>query len=225
MLLNQASAATSTSLLDALSAAATANATSGSGKWLDVRPYDGEIIVTQNLGAVTGTIAGKLQSASDANGTERRRHHGRHVRHQHGEQHLEARHRPEDGHGRLPGLRRHHRHRPVAGERGRFRQEEDRLSRGFHRVPRRRSCDTEVGPGASLILRPTGRSDWRCAVLFDAAYIDTLGMAGYGNPVALGKATDFQAAAVGKTLLIGSTVPTRSATGNPRTTASSCCCS
>ncbi|SRR5258708_947709 len=69
LLLNQGSAATSTSLLDAVSAAATANATSGSGKWLDVRVYDGEILVTQNLGAVTGTIAGKLQSASDANGT------------------------------------------------------------------------------------------------------------------------------------------------------------
>ena len=69
MLNSQASAATSTSLLDALSAAATANATSGSGKWLDVRAYDGELIVTQNLGAVTGTIAGKLQTASDANGT------------------------------------------------------------------------------------------------------------------------------------------------------------
>jgi hypothetical protein len=69
MLLNQASAATATSLLDALSAAATANATSGSGKWLDVRAYDGEILVTQQLGAVTGTIAGKLQSATDANGT------------------------------------------------------------------------------------------------------------------------------------------------------------
>lgn len=69
MLLSQASAATSTSLLDALSAAATANATSGSGKWLDVRVYDGEILVVLNLGAVTGTIAGKLQSATDANGT------------------------------------------------------------------------------------------------------------------------------------------------------------
>lgn len=69
MLLNQASAATSTSLLDAISAANTAAATSGSAKWLDVRPYDGEIMVTLNLGAVTGTIAGKLQSASDANGT------------------------------------------------------------------------------------------------------------------------------------------------------------
>jgi len=69
MLASQASASTPTSLLDALSAAATANATSGSGKWLDVRVYDGEILITQNLGAVTGTIAGKLQSASDANGT------------------------------------------------------------------------------------------------------------------------------------------------------------
>jgi len=69
MLNSQASASTMTSLLDALSAAATANATSGSGKWLDVRPYDGEILVVQQLGAVTGTIAGKLQSATDANGT------------------------------------------------------------------------------------------------------------------------------------------------------------
>jgi hypothetical protein len=69
MLLSQASAATSTSLLRAVSAANTAAATSGSGMWLDVRPYDGEIMVTLDLGAVTGTIAGKLQSATDANGT------------------------------------------------------------------------------------------------------------------------------------------------------------
>lgn len=69
MLLNQASAATASSLIDAVSAANTAAATSGSGKWLDVRAYDGEILVTQNIGAVTGSITGKLQSASDANGT------------------------------------------------------------------------------------------------------------------------------------------------------------
>jgi hypothetical protein len=69
MLLSQASAATSTSLLRAVSAANTAAATSGSGLWLDVRPYDGEIMVTLDIGAVTGTIAGKLQSATDANGT------------------------------------------------------------------------------------------------------------------------------------------------------------
>lgn len=69
MLFNQASASTTTSLLDPVSAAATVNATSGAGKWLDVRVYDGEILVTQLLGAITGTIVGKLQSASDANGT------------------------------------------------------------------------------------------------------------------------------------------------------------
>ena len=69
MLNSQASAATSTSLLRSVSAANTAAATSGSGLWLDVRPYEGEIMVTLDLGAVTGTIAGKLQSATDANGT------------------------------------------------------------------------------------------------------------------------------------------------------------
>lgn len=69
MIGNQASAATSTSLIDSVSAANTAAATSGTGKWLDVRPYDGEILVTQQIGAVTGSITGKLQSASDANGT------------------------------------------------------------------------------------------------------------------------------------------------------------
>lgn len=69
MLLNQASAATSTALLRPVSAANTAAATSGSGMWLDVRSYDGEIMVVLELGAVTGTISGKLQSATDANGT------------------------------------------------------------------------------------------------------------------------------------------------------------
>lgn len=69
MLNSQGSAATSKALLRPVSAAATANATSGSGMWLDVRPYDGEIMVVLELGAVTGTIAGKLQSATDANGT------------------------------------------------------------------------------------------------------------------------------------------------------------
>src|SRR4051812_41971433 len=69
MLLSQASAATSTSILRAVSAANTAAATTGSGLWLDVRVYDGELMVTLDLGAVTGTIAGKLQGATDVNGT------------------------------------------------------------------------------------------------------------------------------------------------------------
>ena len=70
MLNNQASAATATQILPAVSAANTAGATtSTSGGYLDVRGYDGELLVVLNLGAVTGSIAGKLQSASDANGT------------------------------------------------------------------------------------------------------------------------------------------------------------
>lgn len=68
MLHSQASAATASSILDPLSAAATANATSGSGKWLDVRSYDGQLLVIQHSGAITGTLAGKLQSATDADG-------------------------------------------------------------------------------------------------------------------------------------------------------------
>lgn len=70
MMNSQGSAATSTALLHAVDAANTAAATSGTGLWLDVRPYDGEIMVTQNVGVVTaGSITGKLQSATDANGT------------------------------------------------------------------------------------------------------------------------------------------------------------
>lgn len=65
----QAVTPTATSLIDAASAANTAAATSGNGKWLDVRAYEGDIIVVQQIGAVTGSITGKLQSASDANGT------------------------------------------------------------------------------------------------------------------------------------------------------------
>jgi hypothetical protein len=70
MLLAQASATTLTSLLDAVSATNTATATSGSGKWLDIRPYDGEILVVQQCGVLTGTsLNGKMQSATDANGS------------------------------------------------------------------------------------------------------------------------------------------------------------
>lgn len=65
----QAVTPTVTSLIDAVSAANTAAATSGSGKWLDVRTYEGDILVVQQIGAVTGSITGKLQSATDANGT------------------------------------------------------------------------------------------------------------------------------------------------------------
>jgi len=68
MLHSQASAATSASLLNPINAAATANATSPNDYWLDVRPYDGEILVIQNIGVTTGSITGKLQSATNSSG-------------------------------------------------------------------------------------------------------------------------------------------------------------
>ena len=69
MLLSQASALTVTPLLNAVQATNTASATSGTGNWLDVRTYDGEIAVLVNVGVVTsGSMAPKLQSATDANG-------------------------------------------------------------------------------------------------------------------------------------------------------------
>ncbi len=69
MMNSQASAATVASLLNPANAANTAAATTSSGNWLDVRPYTGEIVVVQNIGVTTGTITGKLQSASDNAGT------------------------------------------------------------------------------------------------------------------------------------------------------------
>jgi len=69
MMNSQASAATVSSLLNPANAANTAAATSGSGLWLDVRPYTGEILVTQNIGVTTGTLTGKLQSATDNAGS------------------------------------------------------------------------------------------------------------------------------------------------------------
>lgn len=44
-------------------------------------------------------------------------------------------------------------------------------------------------------------------VIFDNAYLEQLGLAGT-RPAALGKASDFPAAAVGKTILIGATTYT-----------------
>lgn len=58
-------------LLLPVSAANTAAATSGAGAWLDISNFIGDILVVQNVGALTGagSLNGKLQAASDANGT------------------------------------------------------------------------------------------------------------------------------------------------------------
>jgi hypothetical protein len=128
MLLNQASAATTTSILDPVSAANTAAATSGSAKWLDVRAYDGEILVTQVLGAITGTIAGKLQSATDANGTGAADITGYTFPVNTTNQSSKVVVDPEESRRRLPGIRGHHRDRSVSGGGDRGRQAEDRLT-------------------------------------------------------------------------------------------------
>lgn len=66
MISSDSRAATVVSVLPAISAAATANATSG---WIDVRPYKGNLKFIVNTGTITGTLAGKLQSATDSGGT------------------------------------------------------------------------------------------------------------------------------------------------------------
>lgn len=70
MLSSQASAATTATILPSVSAANTAAATtSTSGGYVDVRAYQGEILCIITTGAITGSVTGKLQYASDANGT------------------------------------------------------------------------------------------------------------------------------------------------------------
>lgn len=53
-------------LLDPVSAANTAAATSG---WVDVREAEGDIVFTNQLGAVTGSCTWTIEHASDGSGT------------------------------------------------------------------------------------------------------------------------------------------------------------
>lgn len=53
---------TSLELLAAGSKAATANAT---GSAVDVSAYEGPMVVVQNIGAITGSIVGKIQDSAD----------------------------------------------------------------------------------------------------------------------------------------------------------------
>jgi len=66
MLANQGQAGVIANILSPVSAAATANATSG---WIDVRAYEGDIVITQHIGAMTGIIVGALDDATDASGS------------------------------------------------------------------------------------------------------------------------------------------------------------
>lgn len=66
MLNNEAQAATSTKLLDPVSAANTAAATSG---WVDVRALEGDIMFVNQVGALTGSITWTIEDATDGSGT------------------------------------------------------------------------------------------------------------------------------------------------------------
>lgn len=66
MLVN-AQGATSLILLAAAEAANTAAAT---GTAVDVSALEGPIIVTQDLGSITGSIAGKLQTGAESDGSD-----------------------------------------------------------------------------------------------------------------------------------------------------------
>jgi len=66
MLGNQGQAAAAVKLLDPVSAAATVNATSG---WVDVRAAEGDIVFTNQVGAMTGSITWTIEDATDGSGT------------------------------------------------------------------------------------------------------------------------------------------------------------
>lgn len=66
MLGNEGQAATIKKLLDPVSAANTAAATSG---WTDVREAEGDVVFTNQVGALTGSITWTIEHASDSGGT------------------------------------------------------------------------------------------------------------------------------------------------------------
>lgn len=66
MLNNEGQAASAVKLLDPVSAANTAAATSG---WVDVRAAEGDIVFTNQVGALTGSITWTIEHASDGSGT------------------------------------------------------------------------------------------------------------------------------------------------------------
>lgn len=66
MLNNEAQNATPTQLLNPISAANTAAATSG---WVDVRDSEGDILFMNQVGALTGSITWTIEHATDGSGT------------------------------------------------------------------------------------------------------------------------------------------------------------
>lgn len=66
MLHNQAQAASAVLMLSPVSAANTAAATSG---WIDVRAAEGDLLITVQMGALTGSCTWTVEDATDNSGT------------------------------------------------------------------------------------------------------------------------------------------------------------
>lgn len=66
MLNNEGQAASAVKLLDPVSAANTAAATSG---WIDARQYEGDLVFVNQVGALTGSITWTIEDATDGSGT------------------------------------------------------------------------------------------------------------------------------------------------------------
>jgi hypothetical protein len=66
MLGNQGQAASAVILLSPVSAAATVNATSA---WVDVRAAEGDLVFTNQIGALTGSLTWTIEDATDGSGT------------------------------------------------------------------------------------------------------------------------------------------------------------
>lgn len=66
MLGNEGQASTAKKLLDPVSAANTAAATSG---WIDARDAEGDIVFVNQVGALTGSITWTIEHADDGSGT------------------------------------------------------------------------------------------------------------------------------------------------------------
>lgn len=66
MLANQGQACSIVQMVISVSAANTAAATSG---WIDVRAYEGDLVILINPGAITGSHTPSIEDATDSGGT------------------------------------------------------------------------------------------------------------------------------------------------------------
>lgn len=66
MLNNEGQCSSAIAMLHPESAAATANATSS---WIDVRQYEGDLVFTAQIGALTGSLTWTVEDATDNTGT------------------------------------------------------------------------------------------------------------------------------------------------------------